>query len=254
MATRKYFNFKPTIELIVVIGAMTLCWLFNHLADGFRGHWSFYLFYEGLFALGVCIILPVFYNTVIKKRSLKLMGITRNKWKKAVFFGLIISMFLTIGRIKGMDISNLKELNLVPIVIGMMFSTLFEEVFFRGFLQTRFEAFFGIIPAILLSGLCFALYHSAQKFIGFEVQELITLYIVGIIFSISYRITGSIITSYIVNLPQAILTFIGEPNYVEYGKNITYVSAIVCSVGIVIAICFMIILNRNTEQKNGGLK
>ncbi|MCL0049041.1 CPBP family intramembrane metalloprotease, partial [Dehalococcoidia bacterium] len=43
--------------------------------------------------------------------------------------------------------------------IALVMSTLFEEVFFRGFLQTRFEKAFGIFPAIVLSGLTFSLYH-----------------------------------------------------------------------------------------------
>ncbi len=240
-------RFKPTKELFLVIGLMIFCWIFNFIADISRGTYWFYLLYEGVFALGVCISLPMIFTTIKMKRPISTIGIKTSNWKKALLIGIAISSFAFFGRMMGMEIEISSNEHFISIIICMMFSTLFEEVFFRGFLQSRFEDFFGIVPAILLSGICFALYHSAQSFIGFDLQQLISLFFVGLVFSISYQLTRNIITSYIVNLPQAILTFMGDSEFIEYGKNINSVSAIVCSISILVAIYLIIYFNKRYQ-------
>ena len=244
MKLKNVVLFKPTKELFVVIGLMIFCWIFNFIADIFRGTYWFYLLYEGVFALGICISLPMIFTTIKMKRPISTIGLKTSNWKKALLIGIAISSFAFIGRMMGIKIEISTIQHFISIIICMMFSTLFEEIFFRGFLQSSFEDFFGIIPAILLSGICFALYHSAQSFIGFDLQQLTTLFFVGLVFSISYQLTRNIITSYIVNLPQAILTFMGDSEFVEYGKDINYVSAIICSISIIVAIYLIIYFNK----------
>lgn len=119
-------------------------------------------------------------------------------------------------------------------------STLFEEVFFRGFLQTQFEQRFGAVPAIVFSAVCFSVYHVGYGNIRMDVPELLSLFFIGIFFSISFRITNNIITSYIVNLPQAVLTFIGEQRSIDYSYHFNNVSAVVSIVTFLLGLLLII--------------
>lgn len=89
-----------------------------------------------------------------------------------------------------------------------MMTTLFEELLFRGFLQTRFEKLFGCIPAIILSGFFFSLYHISYP--GFRnVTDLALLFAVGCGFALAYKLPGnSLAVSFAVNLPNALLTYV----------------------------------------------
>jgi hypothetical protein len=246
---KNIFRFKPTKEVFAIVGFMVLCWFFNFIADKFRDTNWFYLFYEGIFALGICISLPLYYTTILTKKSVSSIGIKSSNWKKSIIIGVVISSFLFAGRLMGMELKIANNKHLISIIICMMFSSLFEEVFFRGFLQSRFEDFFGIIPSVLLSAICFALYHSAQRFVGFDLQQLTTLFIVGIVFGITYRLTRNIITSFIVNLPQAVLTFIGENKFIEYGNNnIQSTSANVCIISIIIAVFLIVYFAKQSKE------
>lgn len=130
----------------------------------------------------------------------------------------------------------------------MIFSTLYEEIFFRGYLQSNLERMYGIIPSILLSALVFSFYHSAMGFIGFNLLILTRLFIVGIFFSITFSITKNIITSYIVNLPHAILTFYDHSRFIEYSNNFDFNTVFFCIVATSIAIISIIKLNSKNKR------
>ncbi|MGA2794199.1 MAG: CPBP family glutamic-type intramembrane protease, partial [Roseiarcus sp.] len=83
------------------------------------------------------------------------------------------------------------------------------------------------LPAVILSAACFSIYHLGYSFVRGNIDELPTLFWIGIFFSISFRITGSIVTSYVVNLPHAILTFIADPGYASSLSRFTAASAVV---------------------------
>ena len=93
-------------------------------------------------------------------------------------------------------------------------STLFEEVFFRGFLQTRFEKAFGIFPAIVLSGLTFSLYHLVYPAYR-DFNLLMILFFVGMFFAVAFRVTSNVITSFTLNLPHAIVTFVEKQTFFD---------------------------------------
>ena len=243
MRFNKLFLFKPDKELWISFLALIACVLFNFIADLFRGSLAFYLFYQGIFALGICIFFPLWLTAIKQKRSLSTIGITKEKWIKAVLIGVLIAVLSSIGRMQDLQIV-MPSWNFLLIVIAcMLMSTLFEEVFFRGFLQTRFEKNFGIIPSIILSGLCFSVYHIGYYNIRGDIPKLLSLFLIGIFFSVSFRITNNIITSYIVNLPQAILTFIGERSSIEYSKHFDGRSAVISIITALVGLLLIIVVN-----------
>jgi membrane protease YdiL (CAAX protease family) len=79
--------------------------------------------------------------------------------------------------------------SLVPLVTMVLAVGLFEAIFFRGWLQLRFEAAFGLIPGLLLSALCYSLYHIGY---GMEAEEMLFLFGLGLTFGAFFRLTKSI--------------------------------------------------------------
>lgn len=68
MANKKvWFKFEPTKECILLIGLMLVCWITNYIADMFLGTSLFYVFYQGLFAIGCCITVPLYIMSIKKQ-------------------------------------------------------------------------------------------------------------------------------------------------------------------------------------------
>jgi len=226
MKRENLLKLQPTNECWIALVAFLLCVGGNFLADQFFGTAIFPLFYQGIFALGICIVFPIWLTVIQQHRSLATIGITGYRWRKSIGVGIVIAAISTGARMMNLEITLPDPKRLCIIFACLIMSTLFEEIFFRGFLQMRFEHAFGMIPAVLLSGACFSLYHVGYSNVRGDVPELLSLFFIGIFFSLSFRITRNIITSYIVNLPQAILTFLGEPRFVEYSQHFTRTSAV----------------------------
>lgn len=119
--------------------------------------------------------------------------------------------------------------------LPLVMTTFFEEFLFRGFLQIRFERALGAVPAVLLSGLCFSLYHLGYP--GFrDLQGLLLLFAVGIGFALAFKLSGNnVIASYLVNLPNALLTYaLKWPQFPAMGLNAVLYAAVTVLLIIVI--------------------
>ncbi|MGA2142075.1 MAG: CPBP family intramembrane glutamic endopeptidase, partial [Brevinematales bacterium] len=197
-----------------------------------RGTLLFYLLYQGIFALGICIFVPVFYTLHYRKERLSSIGITSEKWLKAVLVGVLIAVLTAGGSMIHKTLFIPAAGKLAYLIVCLIMSTLFEEVFFRGFLQTRFEKYFGMVPAIVIAGICFALYHIGYSDMR-NINDIAILAAVGIVFSISFRITGNIITSYIVNLPNAVITFMGRGSYFDITSAAVSLAATIAGLGVI---------------------
>jgi len=92
-------------------------------------------------------------------------------------------------------------------IVPLIMTTFFEEFLFRGFVQGRIEQHFGWLPAILISGMMFSLYHLGYP--GFRtIGDILLLFAVGVGFAITYKLSGNnLIVSYFVNLPNAFVTY-----------------------------------------------
>jgi len=225
MRTAALLLFRPRRELSIALLLMALCVGVNFISDLFRGTILFYALYQGLLALGICIFAPLWLTRFWRKEPLSSIGVTGERWVRAVLIGAVLAAVSLAARLMGARIALPEITTLASLSAGMAMSSLFEELFFRGYLQTRFERSFGIVPAIILSAACFAIYHLGYSFVRENTDELSILFGIGIFFSISFRITGSIVTSYVVNLPHAILTFIADPAYASNLSRFTAASA-----------------------------
>ena len=69
--------------------------------------------------------------------------------------------------------------HLLPMgIVPLIMTTFFEEFLFRGFVQSRIDRQFGWVPAILVSGAMFSLYHLGYP--GFRTwEDILLLFAVG---------------------------------------------------------------------------
>lgn len=118
--------------------------------------------------------------------------------------------------------------HLLPMgIVPLIMTTFFEEFLFRGFVQSRVERQFGWLPAILVSGLMFSLYHLGYP--GFRTWgDILLLFAVGIGFSIAYKLSdNNLIVSYFVNLPNAFVTYMLKYNQFPAMEISSTVSAVI---------------------------
>lgn len=122
--------------------------------------------------------------------------------------------------------------HLLPIgIVPLIMTTFFEEFLFRGFVQSRIDQQFGYIPAILVSGAMFSLYHLGYP--GFRRwEDILLLFAVGLGFAVAYKLSGNhLIVSYFVNLPNAFVTYILK--YEQFPK-MNFSSTIVAMITLVL--------------------
>lgn len=168
----------------------------------------FYFFYNLLYGLAVSTILPLL---IMFRQGTGLGGVgLRKPGKRQVFVLLLFALFSVAGQVVP-KLAAGERLNfsvLPAAVLPLVMTTFFEEFLFRGFFQTNLERSFGTIPAIIVSGLMFSLYHTGYP--GFRTASgILLLFAVGTGFAISFSLSGgNLIVSCFVNLPNALVTYV----------------------------------------------
>lgn len=178
----KMFSWKPSLDSLVAITTVLLLWL------------SFFIMYHtdsllvkvlvfGLFAnVIICVGIPVIFTLLFRKETLGEMGITK--------INLVPSLVIGIGLSLG-DIQELMPfLNNENIVPQYLFNLLlfWEPFFIFGWLLPRFKKDFGLIPAIILSGISFGIYHLGS----FPMKKIFEFFITGMVFSAVYSVFNNI--------------------------------------------------------------
>jgi len=139
----------------------------------------------GLALVGIGI--PVFYTTQVRGRSLADVGITARHLLPSLALGLLLGYDTYRNTLVTMDLTWGRAL--VPLITMTLAVGLFEAVFFRGWLQLRFEEAFGVVPGLLLGALCYSFYHVGY---GMEAQELAMLFFLGVTFGAMFRLTKNV--------------------------------------------------------------
>jgi membrane protease YdiL (CAAX protease family) len=143
------------------------------------------------FALGIAgvgVLLPVAYTVWIRKRSLAELGITAAMLVPSLLLGLLLGLDTDRNTIATLPFMPAAAA-LVPLIAMTLAVGLFEAIFFRGWLQLRFEEAFGIVPGLLLGAACYALYHVGY---GMTAAEIAFLFGYGVVFGAFFRLTRSI--------------------------------------------------------------
>ncbi len=184
-------RFHPTVDtlvafasyLLVVVSLFTAFQVFTteRVAANF-------ITYGPVTMAGLGVGIPVFYTVLVRRRPLSDIGITTRH--------LVLSLVLCILLGAQTYFATIATLNVVwtieylPIITLALTVGLFEAIFFRGWLQLRFEAAFGLLPGLLLGAVCYSLYHVGY---GMDPGEMVTLFILGVVFGAAFRLTRNIL-------------------------------------------------------------
>lgn len=237
----KFLLFAVLILILIVI--------FNNMASFFGGY-LYYVFYEGFYDIGLSAVIPLIYVFYYEKKDLSSLGFKPVTLRCIIVAALFIAFSIG-GQLSKKSVNVPSSMRLIYITIPLIMSTFFEEFLFRGFFQTRFEKYFGVVPSIILSGLFFCLYHLGYpKFRSLKL--LITLFFVGIMFALSYKLSGNnLLASFLVNLPNAVLTYLLNPNNFQYFSLETSIFSIITMSITLIIFVIVIKKSKNLSQMAG---
>ena len=139
----------------------------------------------GLAGLGVA--LPVLYTVLVRRKTVADLGLTTRFLMPSVLLGLVLGADTYRHTVASLDLSFSPEhLALLAMTLAV---GLFEAVFFRGWLQLRFEAAFGVVPGLLAAALCYSLYHVGY---GMDRAEMLFLFGYGLTFGAMFRLTRNV--------------------------------------------------------------
>jgi uncharacterized protein len=194
--------------IFLCIGIECLLILSIAIAASFGGGVGFAVFYNMIYGLILSTILP-FYLVMKNNEGLSSVGIKRLGNRQIII--ILSFVILSIGGqviSKGIAGANIEWNKLRICILPLIMTTFFEEFLFRGFFQTRIEKKYGSVMEILISGTMFSLYHLGYP--GFRTAEdILLLLAVGAGFSIAFKLSyNNLIVSYLINLPNAFLTYI----------------------------------------------
>jgi membrane protease YdiL (CAAX protease family) len=139
-------------------------------------------------ALVVGVAGPVFYTVWVRRRPLASLGLTLGDWRATVVLAVVfagVQFFLTLARVEYPAPEVWLPLLAMALPVG-----LFEAVFFRGFIQNRLEASFGLVPAVAVAAGLYGLYHIGY---GMGLDEVVFLAGLGIVYGVAFRVAGSIL-------------------------------------------------------------
>lgn len=146
--------------------------------------------------------------------------------------------------------------HLLPMgVMPLIMTTFFEEFLFRGFFQSIFERDFGVLPAILISGLMFSLYHVGYP--GFRTfGNILLLFAVGVGFAVAYKLSGNnLIVAYFVNLPNAFVTYMLKfEQFPVMGMSSTIASIITLCIIVAVFIVLVTAIKKKLYDKERRAK
>jgi uncharacterized protein len=137
--------------------------------------------------LGLGIIVPLAYTVMVRRRPISDLGLTTRALVPSLALGLLLGFDTFYNTLRSMDIEWAAPL--VPLVAMTLLVGLFEAVFFRGWLQLRFEAAFGVVPGLVLAAVLYSLYHVGY---GMGWSEIVPLFGYGLVFGAAFRLTRSV--------------------------------------------------------------
>lgn len=139
----------------------------------------YFIFYNLMYGLIFSFLIPLYY--LHKEKELPAsVGIKKLGIRQFVVLFCFVAFSIG-GQLIPKIVADEQLLwHLLPMgIVPLIMTTFFEEFLFRGFVQGRVEQQFGWLPAILVSGLMFSLYHLGYP--GFRtLGDILLLFVVGL--------------------------------------------------------------------------
>jgi uncharacterized protein len=149
------------------------------------------LAYFGLYAILTATVfglgIPLYWTVAVRRRPVSDLGITARRLGPSLTLQFVFSVALFLANSSQIVLPPLEAL--VPLVALALAIGLFEAVFWRGWVLLRLEEAFGVLPALLLGSVLYALYHVGY---GMPLSEITFLLFIGLLYGITFRLTKSI--------------------------------------------------------------
>jgi membrane protease YdiL (CAAX protease family) len=139
---------------------------------------------------------PVVYTTWIRRRPLASVGIGLHHLKSTVLLGLLLAAVQFAITLWGFDLPE--PVDWLPLLVMALTVGLFEAIFFRGFVQGRLEASFGLGPAVLGAAALYSVYHVGY---GMDADEMVFLFGLGVVYAVAYRLTENVLVLWPLLIP-----------------------------------------------------
>ena len=186
------FRWNPGRDLLVVI----LSWLFVTgtlytatviVTAQAGGGLPYFFLYAILAATLFGVGFPLVWMVVVRKRPVRDLGITTQYLGISIVLQLVFSLLQYLGTLANMELPAFEAF--LPLLALSLAIGFFEALFWRGWVLLRLEEAFGLIPAILIGSLLYALYHIGY---GMPFSELAFLFWIGVLYAVCFRITRNI--------------------------------------------------------------
>jgi membrane protease YdiL (CAAX protease family) len=176
-------------DLAVIAGLyVTVVGLFRLAFSVFTTDNVLGLFLSFAFGLILGVVGPIVYQVWIRGRDLRSLGLGLHHLRATLSLGLVFAVIQFASTLWGYDLPD--PVQWVPLLVMSLVVGFFEAVFFRGFIQGRLEASFGVIPAVGGAAILYAVYHVGY---GMGADEMWFLLGLGVVYAIIYRLTTNVL-------------------------------------------------------------
>lgn len=188
----KLFRFNFTKETAVALAAGTVMVALSLLMLPFSGS-SFldkamsFVLRDLLMIFGLGVVFVSLYAGKDGKSALNEIGFSGRKNVLSLILDFIFGAALLAMFLKEEIPSGLADIKNFYAAVYILTAGIFEMTFIYGFLRSSFEKAFGIIPAIILTGVFYSFHHA-----GFQ-PEFMHLLFVGLMYCSVYYITQNLL-------------------------------------------------------------
>lgn len=241
------FSFRKEIYVVLLMWCLVVGTLYTAFQVFTTARVAANFIAFGFGTILVCGIgLPLAYMKIIKGKDLDALGISMKKIIPSIVLCIVLAAVQYSQTLANVTFPNIRHL--VPLLTMGLAVGLFENIFFRGWMQQRFEDAFGLLPSILLASIFYSLYHIGY---GMTWSEMHVLFYVGLFYAAVFRFTQNIFILYPFLTPSgALYTNIREGLLLPF--EATYGFVIVIALSIVVIILFG--KSRIFINKLGGYK
>jgi membrane protease YdiL (CAAX protease family) len=119
------------------------------------------------------------------------------------------------------EVFRYKNTAMLFMAMAVLVAPVVEETVFRGYLYPLFAKYFGVATSVLITGVLFGLMHGAQ--LGWTWGLVLTLIVVGVIFTFARARTGSVFASFLLHLGYnstiALFTIVGTQAFTKMSPH-----------------------------------
>jgi membrane protease YdiL (CAAX protease family) len=173
---------------------------------------------------GIGLFFPLVWGAITK--DWKAMGFTRQNMGRALLWGMLsgalLMLIIWFGTEHKLDPFFALQM-IVGVPIWLLILSPFQEFFFRGWLQPRFEISLGAWPGLIVASVAFAVWHLCP---AFEEAQIVPIRSasgmaftagMGLVFGYVFRRTGNIAAPWLAHVLAGLtLVLSGAMSFVQY--------------------------------------